>query len=615
MKIAIWKSLIAPRDASTWVRRAALVLLTVHALLLALSIPRNAITIDEVLHLPVGMSYWQRGEFWPYHHNPPLVRLLFSIPAVVLDVPIDYENFHYVPRSRRADCDLGRDFMLLNRNHYLRIYTTCRLVVAALSVLGGLLVFRWSRALFGDAGGLVSLSLWTFSPNVLAHAGLVTPDVGATVIGFLATYAFWRYLARPSLLGAYLCGILLGLTLAAKFSFVLLPLIWLFPAAVKLFSKRREDAADNTLSWKRAAGHATTILLVSLLLVNECYLWEGTGRRLGAFDFRSKTLSVERTREGDPARRPVAPRENRFRGTFLANLPVPLPEHFLLGFDDQMYDVDCGFCKYLRGERRHGPGWWYYYLYALLVKSPLGTLGLGALAALLFFRRGYRADLLGEAAILSPIVVFLAAISAETGLNSHLRYVLPIYPFAFVFVGRVGRLSSSRWRVWTILVACALAANAISVLRVHPHYLTYFNEAAGGPLHGMDHLADSNIDWGQGLVALRDWLNENAAGRRIRLAYFGTMFPEVLGIDYELPPLDGPAPGLQAVSANYLLGVPFPAPNGEGRQSPLGLDALIYYRRFEPIAVPGNSIFVYDLTPEEVNRARHELGVPPWREQ
>jgi hypothetical protein len=168
--------------------------------------------------------------------------------------------------------------------------------------------------------------------------------------------------------------------------------------------------------------------------------------------------------------------------------------------------------------------------------------------------------------------------------------------------------------VWTILLTCVLGANAISVLRVHPHYLTYFNEAAGGPLHGMDHLADSNIDWGQCLVALRDWLDENAPGRRIRLAYFGTMFPEVLGVDYELPPLDGPSPGLQAVSANYLLGIPFPAPNGEGRQSPLGLDALVYYRGFEPIAVPGNSIFVYDLTLDEVNRVRRELGVAPWRE-
>ncbi len=61
---------------SVLIGRCALVLLALHALLLALSIPRNAVTFDEFAHLPVGMSYWHLGEFWGYHHNPPLVRAL-----------------------------------------------------------------------------------------------------------------------------------------------------------------------------------------------------------------------------------------------------------------------------------------------------------------------------------------------------------------------------------------------------------------------------------------------------------------------------------------------------------------------------------------------------------
>jgi hypothetical protein len=126
----------------------------------------------------------------------------------------------------------------------------------------------------------------------------------------------------------------------------------------------------------------------------------------------------------------------------------------------------------------------------------------------------------------------------------------------------------------------------------------------------LEHLADSNIDWGQGLLALRDWLNEHAPGQKIRLAYFGTMFPEVVGLEYELPPLGLPVPGLQAVGANYLLGIPFPAPNGAGVQEPVSPNALTYYRYFDPIAVPGNSIYVYDLSVEDVRRVRRELGSP-----
>jgi hypothetical protein len=216
----------------------AVAVLAVHSVLLALSVPRSAATIDEVVHLPTGMAYWQRGEFWGYHHNPPLIRLLFALPAVVADVPIDYSAYYYQTHPRAIDCELGRSFMLLNRDHYMHVFWMSRAVVAGLSVLGGWFVFRWSRALFGDAGGLLSLALWVFSPEVLAHGGLVTTDMGATVMGLVATYYFWRYLRGPSLGRAVWCGVLLGLTEASKFSFVLLPAVWGAMVGVGLWQAR-----------------------------------------------------------------------------------------------------------------------------------------------------------------------------------------------------------------------------------------------------------------------------------------------------------------------------------------------------------------------------------------
>ena len=66
------------------------------------------------------------------------------------------------------------------------------------SIVGGLVVFIWSRRLYGTLGGLLSLSLWVFCPNVLAHCRLVTTDLGSTAIGVAATYVFWRYLQRPT---------------------------------------------------------------------------------------------------------------------------------------------------------------------------------------------------------------------------------------------------------------------------------------------------------------------------------------------------------------------------------------------------------------------------------
>jgi hypothetical protein len=593
-------------------------LLLTHAGLLLHSLLKNSVTIDEVVHLPTGIAYWDRGEFWGYHHNPPFIRLLFALPAVVLDTPTDYSRYHYVPRSRRADDALGQDFMFLNRNHYAEIFSISRCVVAALSVLGAYFCWRWSREVFGDVGALISLALWCFCPNVLAHAGLVTPDVGSMVVGFLATYAFWKYLQSPSLGGAAVSGVLLGLTEASKFSYVALPGIWLVLVIALIVKTRR---SSERLKYRTFAGHGLVVLIVSLTVLNDVYLGEGTGRNLGTFDFRSHTLTVAKNPDDDRS-----PRVNRFRGTVLENVPIPLPEHYVLGFDDQMHDVDSGgFYKYLRGDLRRGDGWWHYYLYCLLVKTPVGTLLLLTIAFGSFLLRSPSKGIVTDLTLLLPIVVFLFLISSQTGLNSHLRYVLPIYPFAFVYCGCLGRYITKN-RLLRLLVIVAIACNIASVVRFHPHYLAYFNEAAGGPNRALDHLADSNIDWGQGLVALKEWKLEHALEQPMYLAYFGTMDPHIYGLEYLVPPKGlatsegevdqydpwsyGPIPGLHAISANFLIGIPFPTWDQNSERIHVPLHSYRYFNEFEPIARPGYSIYVYEITLEEANRVRAKLELP-----
>ena len=93
--------------------------------------------------------------------------------------------------------------------------------------------------------------------------------------------------------------------------------------------------------------------------------------------------------------------------------------------------------------------------------------------------------------------------------------------------------------------------------------------------HGLEHLAHSNIDWGQGFDCPAPYrLRSMSPDQKIRLAYFGIMYPEVLGIDYELPPLDGPALACRPSQAlNVPAGDPFPAPNAGGGQSNVPLNS------------------------------------------
>ena len=50
-----------------------------------------------MIHLPAGISYWQKGTFRLYHHNPPLVKLVAAWPALragVVTEPL-YESSYW----------------------------------------------------------------------------------------------------------------------------------------------------------------------------------------------------------------------------------------------------------------------------------------------------------------------------------------------------------------------------------------------------------------------------------------------------------------------------------------------------------------------------------------
>src|SRR3990172_12166936 len=66
-------------------------------------------------------------------------------------------------------------------------------------------------------------------------------------------------------------------------------------------------------------------------------------------------------------------------------------------------------------------------------------------------------------------------------------------------------------------------------LSIFPHYLSYFNEVAGGPQAGYQHLVDSNLDWGQDLPALKDWIDARRP-ENLHLGFFGTAYPDRYGV-------------------------------------------------------------------------------------
>ena len=126
--------------------------------------------------------------------------------------------------------------------------------------------------------------------------------------------------------------------------------------------------------------------------------------------------------------------------------------------------------------------------------------------------------------------------------------------------------------------------------------MAYFNELAGGPRNGHYHLIDSNFDWGQDLIYLREWLDDHPEAAPRGIALFMGLPPALAGISAVPPPPREPEPGW------YVLAI--------CRAHDRSND-YIYFLRFEPAAMVGYSTYVYHITLDEANRVRRELGLPP----
>ena len=110
---------------------------------------------------------------------------------------------------------------------------------------------------------------------------------------------------------------------------------------------------------------------------------------------------------------------------------------------------------------------------------------------------------------------------------------------------------------------------------------------------GYSVFVDSSLDWGQGLLELRDFMREEGVDR-VWLSYFGSALPEGYGIDYvPLPsffpllktPAAGPEPRFAAISATNLVGLYF------------GADPFGGLRNRPPYRVLGHTVFIYEVNP------------------
>jgi hypothetical protein len=554
---ALYALLEQPKAA----QRAVVGLLAIHTCLLAYSAYVHSPTSNEPAHLVAGLSHWKFGRFDLYRVNPPLVRMVAALPVMATGYKEDWSRFYHVPGARPV-FSIGHDFVAANGERTSFLVMIARWACIPFSWLGAVVCYLWARDLYSRPAGVLACAFWCFEPNLQAHASLMTPDAHAAALGIATCYTFWCWLRKPTWSRTVFAGLVLGLAELAKTTLILFYPLW--PVMWLIYRWPRRQSMDFR-TWIREAGMLALRMLIGLYVLNLGYGFEGVLIPLEKYHFVSElftrneiVVSADDSTVPDKAitdnqsaghNNYTLHHNNRFSENWFGSLPVPIPQNYLLGIDIQQRDFENYDKRSYLGGEWSDRGWWYYYLYALSVKLPLGLILLGLLRTIcLSFSSGTSVEcqnldsnakrsLLDHFVLLFPPIVIFVVVSSKTGFSEHMRYVFPSLPFLFIAIAgiaqvyslpldeinqaqlvdkKLGRtkllLNTLGWvRLNPIVVGaltCVLGCWFISSsMWIYPHNISYFNESIGGPVNGFKHLRGSSLDWGQDDHYLRDYVS------------------------------------------------------------------------------------------------------------
>jgi len=589
------------------------------------SILGDANTMDELAHTPAGYSYIVKQDMRLNPEHPPLLKDLAGLSvwlgSKITGTQIAFPDQSYSWKDKiNGQWEFGRELLFRNGNDADKIIFWARLPMILIMILLGFYVFKWARELYGNKAGIIALFLYSFSPTFLAHGRLVTTDIGAAAAFFIATYYIIKWLQDSTKKNLIIAGIVFGLALLTKFSLVLL--IPYFIVITLLWMIINKD-------WKPMFG-LILIGIIAMALVYPLYLFH--------------TWNYPMEKQIADANHNLATYGNRLLAdpVLWMNTQTILRPYgqFFTGLLMVIQRASGGNTAYFMGEISN-VAWPLYFPIVFLIKVPLTLLILMALALLSFSLTKVRTPKT-KTGVLSllriksgffkkyfveiSLFIFLGIYwytSITSNLNIGVRHVLPIFPIIYILIaGQISKwirmpqgpiLEKIKLTPKKLFVSVKMTTKAYfklclkyliliilllwyasGVIRIYPHFISYFNESVGGPSQGYKYVTDSNLDWGQDLKRLAQYVEENKI-RTIYVDYFGGDDLTYRLDDRYNPwwgdrnPNELPANSWLAISASFLQG-------GRGvtvKNFQVKTDYYNWLDNYEPVTVIGNSIFVY----------------------
>ncbi|HEY1501926.1 MAG TPA: glycosyltransferase family 39 protein [Acidobacteriaceae bacterium] len=569
----------APRRAFwTTVAPATVVILLFFAICVHMA-KRDSVSWDESQHLYSGWLSWEHGDFGYNPEVPPLIKMWDAIPLLHRNIrqPVftgdDFKKEGFV---------LGQRFLAANGIDQTLV--PARIMASLLTVFLATLVFFCAREMFGDKAALFALLLFCADPNFLAHGALVTTDVGAALTMLAAVYAFYRYLQRPTFARMIIVGLAVGLTMTAKFTGVFVVPILILIAAVDYWrSKNKADSVQSASPWQWIAA-------ISIALVI------GVGCIWAFYHFRY-------------AARPGSLQLNPTSGQYLQELSSPLsrwvlttvgqlhllPEAYIYGLADTKISA-ASLPSYFFGRDYPVASRWYFPA-AFLIKSTLPFLILLGLTIAVMLRGQWHRRREVLFLTVPPLFIFLLCTSSDLGIGY--RHLFPMFPMLYILIAGCAAYLVSKYPKSIYAFGALLIWQFVTTAAARPGLLAYANEAWGGPSKSHLYLSDSNVDWGQQLKAVRQYL-ETDPSQPCYFAYFaqGPVDFRDYGIDCRVLPTgsalwagldtmrfgnDPNVAGTVLISDGVLAGADIP-----GKENPYA-----QFRSIRPSAVIDRGVYAY----------------------
>lgn len=592
---------------------------------------QESTTMDEQAHIPSGYTYVKYADMRLNPEHPPLIKYLSGIPLAFMDLKFPTDDPGW-KTGINEQWNLGNKFIHSNNADAITFWSRFPIILIALIL--GIFIFQWTRELAGTAAGLFALVLYAFNPNVLGHNHYVTTDLGIAAFIFFAFYFFVKFLKKPDFKNTVLAGLFLGLAELAKFSAVLLfPIFGLILVTYALARNKPEFEVISTFryKWKHLWIYIRKFIIALIVCFGAIYaVYFITTFRMP----EGKVSDVAKTVLSDEGKGGIT--KSIIVKMDQSDVLRPMSE-YVLGVAMVFLRVSGGNTYYFFGEvDNHARMSYFPAVFAL--KETLPMLFLLIFSLIYAITKALKNTFEKPGSYLRKILVsiglylrtgvaqysmlaFIALysyLSVTGNLNIGFRHLFPILPFAYVLVAKqsfefLKGLNEHSIKMFKIVLAVLVFWIILEPIIFFPSFISYFNEAAGGPKNGYKYLTDSNLDWGQDLKRLRNWVDEynkcsdlmknnslicmNFSSvnphptfgkiEKIRVDYFGGSNPEYYLKEKFIPwhaSLD-PEPGWYAISAEFLQESIYK------KKSP-GENDYSWTKNHNPIRI-GDSIFVF----------------------